>query len=188
MAKKGSGKKPAPEPKRKGRPSKFSQQVADEICDHLAEGRSLRSYCAKDNAPRKSTVMRWLREHATFRDQYAHAREDQAEVLADEMLDISDDGSNDFMMQKRGDTEVEVVDHDHIARSRLRIDARKWFAGKLKPKKYGDKVVNEIMGKDGGAVQVETKDVTDVEAARRIAFMLGKAVGKQQAAKNVEPA
>lgn len=175
-------KKPG-KPKKTGRPTTYNPKIAAEICEHLAEGRSLRSYCAHEGSPSKSMVMRWLRDHEDFRDQYARAREDQAEILADEILDVADDGTNDYMLRKRGDEDVEVVNNDHIARSRLRVDTRKWFASKLRPKKYGDRVTNEMVGKDGGPVQVETKDVSDVEAARRIAFMLGKAVGRQEAAK-----
>lgn len=168
--------------KKIGRPSSFSQAMADRICEHLAEGKSLRSFCEATDAPNKSTVMRWLREHERFRDQYAHAREDQAEILADEILDISDDGTNDLTTRKRGDEEIEVVNHDHITRSRLRVDARKWFAGKLKPKKYGDKTVNEIQGKDGGPIEVESKG-SEMDLARWIAFKLSTATepSKQEA-------
>lgn len=86
--------------------------------------------------------MRWLAkdEYASFRQQYARAREAQADALFDEMLDIADDGSNDWMERKRDDGSTdEVLNHEHIQRSRLRIDARKWMAGKLRPKVYGDK-------------------------------------------------
>lgn len=156
-----------------GRPTSYNSEIATRICEHLAEGRSLRSFCALESSPNKSTVMRWLREHDEFRDQYAHAREDQAEILADEIIDVADDGTNDYTTRMRGDEEVEVVNNDHITRSRLRVDARKWFAGKVRPKKYGDKGTIELTGKDGGPIEtLEKRDDTDV--ARRLAFLLAK--------------
>jgi hypothetical protein len=93
--------------------------------------------------PSKTTVFKWLGANAVFADQYARAREAQADTLADEITDIADDGSRDYAASEDGRP---VVDHDHIARSRLRIDARKWIASKLKPKKYGDKIENTHVG------------------------------------------
>ena len=125
-----------------GRPSEYEPVIADIICEHLADGISLREICRGEDMPNKSTVFRWLAAHADFRDQYARAREAQADALADELLDIADDGDNDWMERKgedgqslgwRGNGEA-------IQRSRLRVDTRKWIASKLKPKKYGDKL------------------------------------------------
>ena len=161
--------------KKMGRPTTYNLEIATQICEHLAEGRSLRSFCALESTPNKATVMRWLRDHEEFRDQYARAREDQAECLADETIDIADDGTNDYVLRKRGDEDIEVVNNDHITRSRLRIDTRKWFAGKVRPKKYGDKNVTEISGKDGGPIETAAIDLTETERARRIAFLLTRA-------------
>jgi hypothetical protein len=122
-----------------GRPSDFTQDVADRICEGLIEGKSLRSLCLADDMPSAGTVCRWLGVNADFREQYERAREAQADTLADEILDIADDGSNDFM----GDDAK--YDGDAVARSKLRVDARKWVAAKLKPKKYGDK---QLVGSD----------------------------------------
>lgn len=124
-----------------GRPSGFTQEIADQICERIADGESLRMITGLESMPSRATVFRWLSENKKFQDQYAHARESQADTLFDEMLDIADDGSNDWMeiQRKDGSTE-EVVNHEHIQRSRLRIDARKWMAGKLRPKKYGEKM------------------------------------------------
>ncbi len=92
-----------------------------------------------------------LRENAEFRAQYAHAREMQADTLFDEALDIADDGTNDWMerLDKDGN---EIFDHEHVQRSRLRVDTRKWAAGKLAPKKYGDKF--QHVGEGGGPIRV----------------------------------
>lgn len=143
-----------------GRPSTFTQKIADEICERLIEGRSLRSICLDDKMPATGTVCRWLGENENFREQYERARDAQADTLADEIVDIADDGSNDFMERKRGeDTEI-VVDKEHVLRSKLRVDARKWVASKLKPKKYGDKLDLTSGGEKLGIG-------AEVEAARR---------------------
>lgn len=118
------------------RPSSFTQEIADTICLGLAEGVSLRVICAKDGMPDKATVFRWLAGNEAFRDQYARAREAQADFLAEEILQIADDGQNDTYLTDNG----LAVNHDAIARSRLRVDARKWLASKMAPKKYGDKL------------------------------------------------
>ena len=117
-----------------GRPSEFTQEKADEICDWLENGGSLRGYCKDEAHPGFTTVKRWLREHETFRAQYAQARDDQADTYADAVVEIADD---------------EDIAPEH---KRLMIDARKWAAGKLKPKTYGDKV--EHSGPDGGPLEI----------------------------------
>ena len=130
------------------RPSEFNQETADLICELLTEGRSLRSICERDDFPACSTVCRWLSQNEGFRKQYAYAREIQADALFDETLDIADDGRNDWMTIKRGKTEVEVPNQEVISRSKLRVDTRKWYAGKLNPKKYGDKVEATVQAGD----------------------------------------
>lgn len=123
----------------------YTQELADKICTRLVEGESLRSICADPDMPAKSTVMGWLarNEHAGFVDQYTRAREMQADALFDEVLDIADDGSNDWM--ERHDEEGGNLgwkeNGEALNRSRIRIDARKWMAGKLRPKVYGDRQI-----------------------------------------------
>lgn len=133
-----------------GRPSAYTEDIADRICDGLADGRSLRSICLDEDMPSQSMVFRWLADerYASFRERYARAREAQADAIFDEMLDIADDGSNDWMERRREDGSVdEVVNHEHISRSKLRVDARKWMASKLAPKRYGDKL--DVVSTDG---------------------------------------
>ncbi|WP_428562480.1 MAG: hypothetical protein ACP59X_21495 [Solidesulfovibrio sp. DCME] len=104
-----------------GRPSTYSEDVADTLCQELMAGKSLRTICAVEGMPSASTVYAWLRQYQEFAAQYARAREVQADVLADEILEIADSD----------------LDPN---RARVMIDARKWLAGKLRPKKYGDRV------------------------------------------------
>jgi hypothetical protein len=108
--------------------SEMTQEICDLICDGIADGQSLRSICAAEAMPNKSTVFRWLAADEAFRDQYARAREAQADALFDDILDIADDGTNDYMTKTNADgSEYEAFNAEHIQRSKLRVDARKWM-------------------------------------------------------------
>ncbi len=149
-----AAKKPAAKSARApGRPTVYSEQKAMKLCAYLADGMSLSRACKMPGMPSSTTVLRWLADdtHPQFRDQYACAREAQADLLAEQILEIADDGTNDTYADDDGNVHV---DHDHIARSRLRVDARKWLASKMAPKKYGDKIQAEHTGANGGAIQV----------------------------------
>jgi hypothetical protein len=136
--KKPSAKKPAPK-KVQGRPPTYSQAMADRICDRLMVGESLTAICRDDDMPELRTVCRWLAaDYSGFRQQYARAREVQADVLVDQTQDIADDGRNDWMERAGQDSPGWQLNGEHVQRSRLRIDQRKWHASKLVPKKYGD--------------------------------------------------
>lgn len=137
-----------------GRPSSYTVEIGDAICERIADGESLRAICLGDDMPSKSAVFRWLGTDLAFRDQYARAKEAQAEAMADDIVDIADDGSNDWMERNAQDNPGWVANGEAIQRSRLRVDARKWVASKLLPKKYGDAVKHEHTGPDGGPVQI----------------------------------
>lgn len=129
------------------RPSEFSQSVANAICDRLIEGESLRSICADDDMPAKSTVMKWLasEKFPGFVDQYARAREMAADTDADDVGHIA-------RQVARGEIDP--------AAARAAIDGLKWTAGKRQPKKYGDKVAL-TGGEPGDApLQVVVKQFT----------------------------
>lgn len=128
-----------------GRPSKFTEKLGAEICQRLADGESLRAICRDEHMPSESTVRAWALELDTpFSAQYAKARDLQAQRWSDELLDIADDGTNDWMERQGKDGEPAlVVNGEAIARSRLRVDTRKWLLSKVLPKKYGERVVNE---------------------------------------------
>jgi hypothetical protein len=138
-----------------GRPSDFTQEIADKICVQLASGMSLREIADADDMPAQSTIYLWLQRHAEFSEQYARAREAQAEHWAEEILEIADDGSNDWMERRNRDgSSQEVINAEHVTRSRLRVDSRKWLMSKLAPKKYGDKIDLAHTGKDGGPLVI----------------------------------
>jgi hypothetical protein len=106
--------------------------------------------------PDRSTVIRWTYANEAFRAAYARARADLVEFWADELVEISDDGTNDRRTDADG---VERVDFDHIQRSKLRVDARKWLMAKLVPKTYGDRTAHEVSGPDGAPVAVSLTEL-----------------------------
>ena len=137
-----------------------SQDLADEICRRMAAGESLRQICRGDDMPSAAFVCAWARDDAAFREQYARARDDLLEYWADQIVAISDDSSDDYVERVRENGErYEVVDQDHINRSRLRVDTRKWLMSKLAPKKYGDRVTQEVTGANGAPL-IPTINVT----------------------------
>lgn len=125
-----------------GRPSIFTKELGDAICARIAEGESVRSICLDEAMPAASSIFRWLldEDKKDFWEQYSRARNIQAELMFEEILDIADDGSNDFMEIRRGDTTYNTEDREVTNRSKLRVDARKWYLSKVLPKKFGDKV------------------------------------------------
>jgi hypothetical protein len=125
-------------------PSK-SPELLQTICERIAQGESLRAICASDGMPAMSTVFLWLNDDSTFSEQYARARETQADAFADEIVAIADEPPQLVMTGDGEETEV-ALDGAAIQRQRLRIDARKWVASKLKPKKYGEKVDHDVTG------------------------------------------
>ena len=108
-----------------------------EILERLTNGESLRAICRTDGFPSEGTVRLWEREDQDFATQYARARDIGCERLADELLSIADDGTNDTFTDKDGNSRT---DYDVIARSRLRVDTRKWLLSKMLPKKYGERI------------------------------------------------
>lgn len=144
-----------------GRPTDYTPELGDQICARMSHGESIRRITQADDMPDSSTVYRWLRLHEEFRENYEEASINRAHLIAEESLEIADDATNDYM-ERRSEAEKGagwvngwVLNGEHVQRSRLRVDTRKWFASKLAPKKYGEKVQQEITGKDGGPVQTE---------------------------------
>lgn len=123
-----------------GRPTDYTQELADKICEELAEGVSLRTVCVAEDMPAASTVFSWLRTRKEFLEQYARAKQESADAMAEDILDIADDGTNDWMEINRAGHTIEVPNNEVLQRSRLRVDTRKWLMSKMKPKKYADKL------------------------------------------------
>lgn len=130
-----------------GRPSKYSEALADKICLRImmsTEG--LHSICKDDGMPCPATAFNWLNEHKEFLDKYARAKEIQAELLADEIISIADT-TIEGTKTKVTDRGTEIITGDMIEHRRLQVDARKWKASKLYPKRFGDKL--DVTSKDG---------------------------------------
>ncbi len=142
-------------PKKKtGRPSSYSQPLADEICNRLAGGESLRSICRDDHMPAQQTVYVWLNKDKVFQDQYARAREEQADTHADEIIAIADESPEVNPIRDKDGNVVDIkIDSGYVAYQKQRIEARKWTAAKLRPKKYGDRVTHA--GDDESPVVLE---------------------------------
>ena len=136
---------------RRGRPTKYSVPLGKAICKMLSEGMSLRAICRRPRMPHERTVRGWaLDPKHPFSPQYDRARLIAYHGLGDELLEIADDSSNDWAeRQNRDGSTNSVIDHDNIARARLRIDARKWFLAKMLPKIYGDKLEAATSKEDG---------------------------------------
>lgn len=168
----------------------FSPELCDTICTALAEGQSLRFICQQPGMPHIATVMRWLSdpEKRDFCEQYARAREAQAETLAEELLAIADEAEYEPIQDPNtGETLAVAFDKTAVARNKLRVETRKWLAARMSPKKYGDKLAV------GGAadldpIQMAGREMTDAERAVRLvntlkaapdaaAVLLGAALG-----------
>lgn len=143
------------------RPTLRTPELEDDILSRIACGESLRAICSEEAYPNVATVIRWLAADEAFAHRYARAREMQAEVLADQMLEIADDGTNDWMAKR--DREGNLVgwqlNGEAVARSKLRLEQRRWYAEKLRPKVYGAKVA---VGGDPDAPPIKTTHQLDV--------------------------
>lgn len=146
-------------------PMPFDQEIANVICDRIAEGESLRKICTSAELPSRETVRKWLREDEGFAGQYARAREEQADYYADKIIEIADEAEDP-------------------QKARVQIDARKWVASKLKPKVYGDRIqqdvtINELDGLTGSQLDgrlAAVEAAIDAEARKTAA-----ADGEEQA-------
>lgn len=149
-----------------GRPSAYDADVAERILAQLMDGVTLREICRADDMPARSTVQLWAANDIEgFSGRYARAREIQLDEMAEELLEISDDGSNDWMLRKRDDGSTdEVVNHEHISRSKLRVDTRKWLLSKLMAAKYGDRTV--LAGDKDAPIQSENKLIIEFVAPK----------------------
>ena len=127
----------------------YKTEIADEICEWLMSGKSLRSYCDQPGKTPFTTVLGWLRDESNeeFRTKYARARETQAEVLADELMQIADEDKIDALK----------LQHD-----KMKIETRQWIASKLLPKKYGNRMEFEDVSKNQRKLVIVTTD-KDIE-------------------------
>lgn len=126
-----------------GRPERYTAEIATEICDRLANGETLTRICEDQHIPSRQTVTRWLADESKpeFLSRYAVARGLQTDYYADHIVDIADDASRDWIDRTNGEGEAiaPALNHEHIQRSKVRIETRQWIMERLNPKKYGAK-------------------------------------------------
>lgn len=124
------------------RPGQYSKEIADQICDAIAGGKTLRDICKLQGFPGRTTVFRWLAENIEFAQEYGAAMHWRTEGHVDEILAIADDNSGDYQTERHGQALTEPIeDKETIGRSKLRIEVRQWVMGKQMPHKYGAQII-----------------------------------------------
>ena len=138
--------------KKRRPPVPYTRELADDICCKLSDGTSLRELCRDEGMPNESTVRDWATTDVDgFGARYVRAREVGYLAMADELLEIADDSSGDMTVDENGKARM---DSEFAARSRLRVDTRKWFLAKMLPKVFGDRIDMS----HSGTVNVEMAD------------------------------
>jgi len=132
----------ATKPAGPGRPTLYTDALADELLSRLSAGESLRQICRDPHMPDERRVREWAIDNREgFSPRYAHARQIGWESIAEETLEIADDGSNDWYERElKSGRKVKKFDYDHVERSKLRVDTRKWLLAKMLPALFGDKL------------------------------------------------
>lgn len=144
-----------------GRPSLYTDAIADEICRRLAEGEALREICRSEGYPSEAAVRSWaIDDLHGFGARYARAREIGYDVIAEGILELADTALIGTKSVSKP-TGVETTEGDNVDRSRLQIDARKWLLSKMLPKKYGDKL--ELAGDKTSPLVVQVVRLTDAD-------------------------
>lgn len=138
-----------------GRPSTYSEDVAAEICERLADGESLKAICRDEHMPPDATVRRWvIVDEQGFAARYTRARDIALDRMADEILEIADNPEIGSKTRHSKDG-IEITEGDMIEHRRLRVESRKWYLCKLAPKRYGDRL--DLGNADGQPFQIVNK-------------------------------
>ena len=135
------------------------EKVFEEILEYIEDGKSLRSILKASDMPSSRTFFKWIDDDKEKVKRYSRAMEIRADSIFEDILEIADDGTNDFMTITKGDVEYNVENREVTNRSRLRVDARKFFLSKVLSKKYGDKL---DLTSDGDALQAPKKIIIKV--------------------------
>lgn len=127
-----------------GRPSTYTDELADDICELIMAGKTLIGIAALEGFPSPATICRWLNDKPDFEAKCARARLMQAELMDEMILQVADS-----------------VDEDNFQASKVRLSAYQWRAAKLAPKRFGDKIQNEHTGKDGAPMEFIVKSILE---------------------------
>lgn len=165
-------------------PTRFTQAMADRICDRLIMGQSLATICDEEGMPHVGTVGAWRKKHPEFEAQYMMARELQAEALFEEMLDIADDSRNDWVERERKDGSTFIaLNTEAVQRSKLRLDLRLKMLERMNPSRYGAKVQLDHKSSDGS---MSPERMTDEQKADKISAIIARAEARRKAATAVD--
>ena len=146
---------------------RYSPELASEICERLAKGESLRAICKADYMPGESSVRDWvLEDRHNFAAQYAQARDQGLDAMADQVIEIADEDP--------GTTDQGATNTGKVAANRLRFDARRWYLSKLAPKRYGDRLNVEHSG------AIALTDMTDDDIRAELAALAVTALAVPQ--------
>lgn len=181
-AKKSGKKQP---PKKRGRPSKFTLAIAREIIAGLSAGTPLTILCASSRMPSDDTVRNWATADPAFSRDIARAREPGFDRIALDALAIADAREHDTITFEKNGQMVEIPDKEWMLRSKLRVETRLKLLAKWDPKRYGEKITQEISGPDGGPVRTEgdfRPSPEDEAVIKRIAETRAKLTREQEGA------
>jgi hypothetical protein len=149
---------------KRGRPTKYSEALGEEICERLSNGQSLRSICDLEHMPSMPTVRAWVRREASFLSMFTLAREEQAHALFDDCIDIADDATQDVIVAEDGSV---TSNPSAVARAKLRIETRLRCAAKLAPRAYSDRLEAVQAGQINVQVNAVTIDARQLDADQR---------------------
>ena len=121
-----------------GRPTSYTEELADSIAERLIT-RSLSEICEQDeDVPHRCTVQRWIMQHDEFATKCARARELHSEYLIEQ-----------------AEVTARLCEEDSAQSAKVKISFAQWYASKLKPKVYGDRISQEHSGPEGGPIKAE---------------------------------
>lgn len=153
---------------------KRSPELIDTIINGIESGTPLRQLC-RDNDLSFRAFYNWVDDDEALAARFARARLDGFDAIAEETLEIADDGTNDYVEKTRPDgSKYDAFDAEHVQRSKLRVDTRLKLLAKWDPKRYGERTTTELTGANGGPV-----DITDTAAAAKIAALLEAAKARK---------
>jgi hypothetical protein len=142
----------------------YDEEIAMNICARISEGESLQDICAEEGLPSRRTFNRWVAAEHSLWPAYARAREAQMDCWSDEIIEIADNATDDYILTDDGPVAVPEM----VQRSKLRIETRKWVMSKLASKRYGDKVGVTVNA------TVDIADVSDEELEERVKARLAR--------------
>lgn len=163
----------APRSKGKSPFHPYTREVANAILDRMSAGETIKHICSDSDMPSAPTVRRWVVDDVDgFAAEHERAVKVRCEFWADEILDIADDGANDYKLNAKGNP---VPDQEVISRSHLRISSRKWLMAQLSPSKFSDKQTVEhansataplqVTVRSFGGSTIDTANATDATPA-----------------------